>query len=199
MSREPHHPFALVINTSVVRAAGTSDKPTSRNCRETLKAVEEQGYRIAMCRELGKEWRQPVSQRPPDQWSSYASRYAVEWYVRMQSQGRVVWTELPPDSPLRRRVNAQAQKLWPGIRAVEKDFFLVELALLTDRRVISLNNKQREQFSQIAEHVPDLSDVLWLNPDQENVPEWLRNGAPDIPQYRLGLFTTKDTKGMQDG
>ncbi|MBC7225727.1 MAG: hypothetical protein H5T61_00655 [Thermoflexales bacterium] len=82
-------------------------------------------------------------------------------------------------------VNAQAQALWPGTKQIEKDLFLVELALETDRRVISLNEKQRKQFSQLAKQIPDLSAILWLNPDGEDVPAWLRNSAPDDPQYRL--------------
>ncbi|MCX8068367.1 MAG: hypothetical protein N3B68_11290 [Anaerolineae bacterium] len=68
---------------------------------------------------------------------------------------------------------------------MEKDLFLIELALASDRRIISLNEKQREQFSQLAKHIPELADILWLNPDREDVPAWLQRGAPDDPQYRL--------------
>lgn len=177
--------YALVINTSVVRAAGESNNPTSRNCRETLNTVEKLGYRIAMCKELEEEWKRRDPKRPAGVWPFYASSRAMRWYTQMQARGRVLRINLPQNSPLRQLVSNQAQMLWPGTRQVEKDLFLIELALATGRRVISLNEKQRKQFSQIAKHIQEIASVLWLNPDQENVPEWLRNGAPDEPQYRL--------------
>lgn len=185
MSAQLPYPFALVVNTSVVRAAGTSTHSVSQRCREVLNLIEALGYKIAMCRELEEEWEQQVPERPAGEWSFYISRLAMEWYNRMKNYRRVLYISLPKESSLRDQVSNQAQTLWPGIRQVEKDLFLIELALETDRRVISLNDKQQKQFSQIARHVQEIASVLWLNPDQENVPEWLRNGAPDEPQYRL--------------
>lgn len=185
MSQRPHTPFALVINTSIVRAAGESNHPTSQKCRDTLDAVERGLYRIAMCRELEEEWRRRAPRRPSNAWPFYASKRAMDWYTRMKRRRKVLWINLPQDSPLRHRVSVQAQALWPGIKQVEKDLFLIELALAADRRVISLNSEERDRFSQIAKDVPDLAKILWLNPAKEDVPEWLRNGAPDEPQYRL--------------
>lgn len=190
MNQKPRSPFALVVNTSIVRAAGTRDHPTSRNCRKTLDAIRQFGFRIAMCDELEGEWirrrdQEQGSTGPSETWPFYVSRYSMEWYTQMRRKRQVHWIPLPQHSPVRSRAEAWAQRLWPGIRQVEKDLFLIELALASDRRIISLNEKQREQFSQLAKHIPELADILWLNPDREDVPAWLQRGAPDDPQYRL--------------
>ena len=185
-----HPPYAIVINTSVARAAGTTENPTARNCRETLEAVDQCGHQLAMCRELYQEWMQQRPKETTEHWQLYASRYAVEWLIRMQSRGRIHWAHLNPDNPLRNRVIGEAAQLWPRSRVpeeVSKDWHLIDLALHTDHRVVSLNEIERKRFSELARWVNELRTIFWLNPDHADVPDWLCRGAPEEDAYRLGV------------
>jgi hypothetical protein len=120
-----HPPYAIVINTSVARAAGTTENPTARKCRETLEAVDRCGHQLAMCRELYQEWMQ---QRPKE--------IAEPWQ--------------------------------------------------SDHRVVSLNDRERGRFSELARRVDELRTIFWLNPNRADVPDWLCRGAPEEEAYRLG-------------
>jgi len=184
-----HPPYAIVINTSVARAAGTTENPTARKCRETLEAVDRCGHQLAMCRELYQEWMQQRPKEIAEPWQSYASRYPVEWFTRMQSQGKIRWVNLNPDNPLKDRVIGEAAQLWPHSRVpeeVSKDWHLVDLALHTDHRVVSLNDRERGRFSELARRVDELRTIFWLNPNRADVPDWLCRGAPEEEAYRLG-------------
>jgi hypothetical protein len=70
-----------------------------------------------------------------------------------------------------------------------KDILLLEAALETDRRVISLDdNTARKYFARAAKTIPKLREIVWVNPDKpkEKPIEWLREGAPAADFRMLG-------------
>lgn len=186
MNEQPY--YAIVVDTSVARSASETQNPTSIHCRETLEALDNSGHSLAMSDPLWEEWNRRVLDRPAGFWDKYASRYAMEWYASMQMRSRVRWADLLANNPLRDQAVASASILWPGSHVpeeIEKDFPLIETAIATDRRVISLNDRQRQQFKRIAQDVPDIGTILWIDPDREDTPGWLHDGAPEMSGLHL--------------
>jgi hypothetical protein len=64
-------------------------------------------------------------------------------------------------------------------REMDKDAHLLEASLLTDRVVISLDEKARGFFRMAAAEVLEIQRVTWANPDheEERVAEWLDEGG----------------------
>ena len=77
------------------------------------------------------------------------------------------------------------------LEAVFKDIHLLEAASMTDRRVISSDDRTaRKIFGLVAGEVQGLRDVLWVNPVQpeEKAIEWIADGAPWDPGRSLGQY-----------
>ena len=65
------------------------------------------------------------------------------------------------------------------INAVRKDIHLIHAALAADRSIVSCDETARQLFGNASAAVPDLSSIVWVNPDREaETPiRWLENGA----------------------
>jgi len=63
--------------------------------------------------------------------------------------------------------------------SIEKDAPHVSLAMATDRRVLSLDDKQRDLLSKLIGDVPALKALLWANPRHPEAREWLDASAPE--------------------
>jgi ABC-type iron transport system FetAB ATPase subunit len=73
--------------------------------------------------------------------------------------------------------------------AMAKDILLLEAALATDRRIVSLDeNTARKYYTQAAKTIPKLREIVWVNPDkpEEQPIEWLQAGAPADDFRMLG-------------
>jgi len=99
-------PYAIVVDTSVARAASQTQNPTSIHCRETLHTLDYDGYVLAMSEPVWEEWNRKVLGRVGP-WNTYASRYAMAWYNSMQSRRRVCWVAISVNSLLKQQVLAQ--------------------------------------------------------------------------------------------
>ena len=60
-----------------------------------------------------------------------------------------------------------------------KDCLLIELALETDKIIVSLDETAREAFRKASQSVADLRNICWVNPvlPEEKGLEWLENNA----------------------
>jgi hypothetical protein len=70
-----------------------------------------------------------------------------------------------------------------------KDILLLEAALATDRRIVSLDEKiARRYFRMAAQEIEKLQELVWLNPSkpEEKAIEWLQDGAPADRWRMLG-------------
>jgi hypothetical protein len=164
--------FAIVVDASVARAAGETEHPTSRLCRESLDAMIDGGHLLAMSQPLEEEWKE------------HASRYAVRWWVLMTSRGKVktVAQNTSLDQRILKVIDQQAR----GV--VMKDLHLVGTALAADKRIISLERRVHRHLHKAALQIPELQELIWVNPanKEEEVPNWLRDGAPDEQHRHLG-------------
>lgn len=168
----------LVIDASVARSSGGEDAtyPTSKNCRDFLKAVLEVCHCVVMTPEIKEEW------------DKHQSGFARKWRVTMVSRKKLVYC-----SDI--QIN---NKLWETIEMIAgsdkereqlfKDLRLIEAAIATDKTVISLDETVRKLFDKVATQVTELRNIVWVNPDkaEEKPVEWLENGAKSESDRWLG-------------
>jgi hypothetical protein len=75
-----------------------------------------------------------------------------------------------------------------SLRAIMiKDRLLLEAALSSDKRILSLDDRVRDQLRAHIERLPELRSIHWANPrlQHEQVVTWLQAGAPDDRNRRL--------------
>jgi hypothetical protein len=72
--------------------------------------------------------------------------------------------------------------------AMIEDVHLLDAALASDRVVLSLDEEVRACLRSAASEIEPLRKVAWANPlrEEENVGEWLRDGAKPKPLRQLG-------------
>ncbi len=77
---------------------------------------------------------------------------------------------------------------------MQKDRHLIVAALRTERRIISLNEKDRERFARICDQVTQIQRIVWVNPclTNENCSEWLKRGANSDEHRRLAHYTKSE-------
>ena len=158
----------LVIDASVMRAAGGEDAtfPTSKNCRDFLKAVHTICHRVVMTPEIRDEWKR------------HMSRFSRKWRVSMEAKKKVCRIDPVPDDDLCGRIldTASSQKEQD---ALQKDLRLVEAALAADNSIAALDDTAQRAFRKAANSVREIRQIVWVNPDKtaKRVLAWLDEGA----------------------
>lgn len=158
----------LVIDASIARAAGdVSMHPTSRNCREFLQAVLTICHRMAMTEAIQVEW------------NKHQSRYARRWRTSMVARKLIKFVEVAPHLSLERRIERAVVNTYLAA-IIDKDRRLIEAALVTEQRVISLDDHVRRHLQDHIAKLPEVRSICWVNPctpDEQAIP-WLESGAP---------------------
>jgi hypothetical protein len=158
----------LVIDASIAMAAGeVSMHPTSRNCREFLQTVLKVCHRMVMTDPIKEEW------------MKHQSRFARQWQTSMMARRKVEFVEVAAHLSLERRITRVESD--EAIAAVmEKDRRLIEAALMTEQRVISLDDRMREHLHAHVSRLPEVQSICWVNPNksEEQAIAWLESGAP---------------------
>jgi hypothetical protein len=168
----------LVIDASVAGSCGGNrpKHPRAINCRTFLQTVEQLEYRIAMSNGIR------------DEWQNHPSDFATLWLARMVGKKRFVKIDPPLDEELWSKIPDTAVSEKQRGEMI-KDILLLEAALESDRRVVSLDeNTARKYFSRAAKTIPKLREIVWVNPDkpEEKPIEWLQAGAPAEDFRMLG-------------
>lgn len=176
--------YGIVVDTSVARAASHSPDRIARRCLACLDALDDGGHLLVMSAPLREEWLRIDSDRPTGDWQYYASRYAIAWYTDMVSRRRVIWVHPRQSKEFRSRVLAAVDA--DRREEAHKDLHLVEAALAADNRVLSSDRRARTLLDGAAETMRELCSILWVDALRDRAAEWLRSGAPDLPEYRLG-------------
>lgn len=114
-----------------------------------------------------------------DEWDAHKSIFASLWLTSMTSRRRVLFDDVPPSNKMRREIERAAATSKGEIKALRKDFHLIEAAIATDRTVVSLDETVRRLFRTAARNVAALEKVVWVNPTNtaEESVVWLRKGA----------------------
>jgi hypothetical protein len=156
----------LVVDTDVARAAGETQHPISRACREALTTILDVCHRVALDHRASAEWRK------------HAAGFSVRWLAAMESKGKV--RRLADSELILLNPHVEETPLTPQRRrAVLKDLHLIEAALAVDQAVLSMDESVRAALTDIVPHVPGLKDIVWVNPAkvEDDALAWLKAGA----------------------
>jgi len=167
----------LVIDASVARASGGKEAthPTAGAARDFLLAV------LTICHKA------VMTPAIRDEWDKHQSNFARKWRRSMMARKKLDLVNLEELEGLRQKIDLidipQASRT-----AMLKDCHLIEAAIATERRIISLDATARELFSVASHNVKEIRDVIWVNPahDSGRIVAWLNDGAPDQLKWQLG-------------
>lgn len=171
--------IALVIDADIARAAGGEDAThsTPKNCRDFLKAVLKHYYALVMTSEIKAEWKK------------HQSLFAKKWLQEMYGRKRIQVARPEHNEELCKRTEEAGESIKQR-NAIWKDFHLIEAALATDQRIVSMDQKMRHLLSIAAtkKGVKELRAIVWVNPDksEEQALAWLKDGAPHEAKRCLG-------------
>jgi hypothetical protein len=169
----------LVVDASVARSCGdlTATKSPAPECRDFLLAMQEHKHKLVMTTDIKAEW------------DKHQSRFATQWLSQMV--GRKLLQAIP--------IPEIDQEIWRPIEnmaetdkeraAMVKDILLLEAALATDQRIVSLDEKTaRRYFKEAAQKIEKLRPLIWVNPNkpEEDAIVWLQDGAPAEEKRTLG-------------
>ena len=153
----------LVVDASIASAAGDFSKhPTSQRCREFLLAIREICHRIVLTPPIQKEW------------DKHQSGFARKWRLSMVAKRKLAIIEIPKNQSMEMRFRKVVKD--PSILAImEKDRCLIEAALLSEKRVASLDEEVRTHFRSYQTSLPELMLICWVNPSDrgEDLCDWL--------------------------
>ncbi|HVU11630.1 MAG TPA: hypothetical protein VHD90_10140 [Phototrophicaceae bacterium] len=161
----------LIVDSDVMQAAGyKNEPPSSKICREVLTTILNICHRVVLTETLQEEWSRHAEQ-------SAFSRY---WQVEMAGRHEKLLAvrNSTRNRPLLDKLDQVVTD--ENIKArLRKDIHLVEAALLADKIVISMNERDRNHFHSYAGEIEELRQIMWVNPTNSNeeVIEWLREGA----------------------
>jgi hypothetical protein len=111
----------------------------------------------------------------------------------MTTRGAVIFLDIEASNKLRREIERAVAPRTAELKAMQKDFHLLEAALATDQIVISLDEIVRALFDRAAVNVVALKNVVWVNPDKsiEEPIAWLKKNAKPDRKRMLGFRARK--------
>jgi ATP:corrinoid adenosyltransferase len=133
-----------------------------------LLAVLSMGHKIVVNPEMKAEW------------DKHESKFFRKWRVTMVAKRKFIYVDEDDRdfSDIKAQIESLA-KTYENREAMEKDCFLLELALLYDQIVVSKDETVRDLFRQVSAQVKEIRVVNWINPikPEETPIAWLNEGA----------------------
>ncbi|MGJ7920935.1 hypothetical protein [Neobacillus sp. LXY-4] len=172
----------LVVDACVATSASTKQIPVSKICKNILDEVLKSTHKLVFNQQLQKEW------------FDHPSKLGIMIFSSMKSRGRIIKIDESGEiSHLKEKVLVIKDR--SRVPAIMKDMHLIEAALLSDKIIISLDKKARNNFCSILNDVQEISVVNWLNPEEpnENIFLWFSNGANYEESRALRNFVPQTT------
>jgi hypothetical protein len=169
---------SIVVDASIAKASGERSV-LALACARLLQSFRHSQHTLV------------TSPRIRVEWTKHASRLATTWLVDMVSRGRFTEVgdhEVKTDDD---ELAAAAEEHDAALDAMRKDLLLVEAALASDKRVLSLDDRARRAFARASGSLQSFRRILWANPSSaaERVDVWLRDGARREPARELRNHT----------
>lgn len=165
----------IVVDTDIARAAGTGVHPTADACRAVLETVRDASHKVVLSPQQNEEW------------TTHRSRFTGRWLRSMVARRQQVILNPEPDSGLAATI-ATLPVPEEARDAMLKDAHLLEMALATDRRVLSMDEAAYAHFQEAGAALADCRSIHWANPlrDSDDAVAWLNRGAPADPAKCIG-------------
>ena len=142
----------LVIDASVVRAAGETIHPVSSACREYLLAIRRICHRVGMTEKIREEW------------DRHMSRFTRKWRRSMAARRKPDVRLTPANIHLNiSEFSAHAQA------TIEKDRHLLEAASAADNVIVTLDESFKKALAETPSGTSLLNSVRWFNPVKDGV------------------------------
>lgn len=167
---------AVVVDADVLRAAGSTDHPSSRLARQALEAIRSGKHRLVLCGPLQREYKQNES------------LFARRWRSNMVARKQLQRWDYVEDSALRNLlVDVLPEDATSQRTAVLKDAHLLEAAAATGQRIVSKDAKAKALFQKACPKLKEHGRLLWgdLTEQPEGTIEWIAQGCKDDPALHL--------------
>lgn len=173
----------LVVDACVARSCGdqTATKFPAPECRDFLLSMQNHKHKVVMTKDIRAEW------------SKHQSRFATQWLSQMVGKKllhAITISEI--DQEIWKLIEEMA-KTDNQREAMVKDILLLEAALATEQRIVSLDeNTARKYFTEAAQQIKQLRQLVWVNPGkpEEEAIAWLQDGAPAEEERMLGFLVS---------
>ncbi|OIP90667.1 MAG: hypothetical protein CO013_07505 [Syntrophobacterales bacterium CG_4_8_14_3_um_filter_58_8] len=140
----------LVVDASVMRAAGTTEHPVSSACRKALSAI------LTICHRV------LISDPIENEWDRHSSKFSRKWKVAMMTRRK-----MPKDNPSIAPIRLKG--LPSDDRAIiKKDRHLLDAAYAHDRIIMTTDDKLQKALERTG-NVKMLREIRWLNPCEDGV------------------------------
>lgn len=119
------------------------------------------------------------------EWDRHQSVFARKWRSSMVARRKLTALDVGERPDIRQLI--KLENIGPQqIEAMLKDCHLIEAAINTDKRIISLDDKARELFVGLSLSVAAIKDIQWVNPtlDEEQAINWLESNH-DEARWKL--------------
>jgi hypothetical protein len=103
------------------------------------------------------------------EWEHRASGWSKEWYASMGRKGQVRWAVPANCAAIETAIDGAALTN-PQKTAMRKDLRLIAAVLGTNRELVTLDTTARNLFEQLAEEIPELQTIRWINPLTDPLP-----------------------------
>jgi len=180
---------SIVVDTSVARAANDKKRDFALSHPETILLPMQCAKFLEgmMCGHYCVVFSEALN----DEWNRHRSTYSAKWRLSMTSRKLVCYVKQTEPILMTKVLATQSQDRKKD--AMEKDFHLIETALASDQAIVSLDDMVRNLYSQAATSVGEIRRIVWGNPGNpdENLLQWLKDGAPADKKRQLGCRTNK--------
>lgn len=156
----------LVVDASIAGRAGNGDHRDTQACVAVLGAIQRSPHRVAFSPVLWEEW------------NRHRRRAAIQFLASLVARRRINKRDPPQNAALRRCLANSTQI--PAHRVLmEEDAHLLELALDTDRIVLSVDRMMHGLFGAAAARCREIRSTHWLNPEDDagQCCDWLSGGC----------------------
>jgi len=142
----------LVVDASVVHAAGETAHPVSSSCRDCLETIRHVCHRVA------------VTARMRDEWNRHMSRFSRKWLRSMAARRK------PLQSIAGIGVDIRLDGLSTKEReAILKDRCLLEAAAASDHVIVTLDDALRQALAKTRQGARLAASIRWVNPVHDGV------------------------------
>ena len=152
----------LVIDASV------AGRQNSSKCLEFLYAVLKICHHAFMTPALLEEW------------NNHQTWRTAKWRVQMVSRKKWHVGSGQPDDAIRDKLHKQIDADFGRTRyktALHKDLHLIYAALESGDGIIVSCDKIGSRFARLAQNVGEIAHLVWVDPEEEDLHDWLEKGA----------------------